>query len=70
MFSIGYYWDVIKISAIVINTINFIAIFLIYRVFTKNRENKMKTEIDKETFASHFIDMRINVSHNSEQPVN
>jgi len=58
---IGYYWDVIKVAAIIINTINFVAISIIYRIFIRNREEKMKTEIDKETFASHFIDMRIKV---------
>ncbi|CDW77435.1 UNKNOWN [Stylonychia lemnae] len=56
----SYYWNVIKIASIVINTINFVAVFLIYRIFTKNREEKMKKEIDRETFASNFIDMRIN----------
>jgi len=34
----SYYWDVVKVAAIIINTINFIAISIIYRIFIKNRE--------------------------------
>jgi len=34
----GYYWDVLRISQTIISTINFISIFIIYRIFQRNRQ--------------------------------
>lgn len=55
----SYQWITMKVCAIIINTINFISIFVIYRVFMVNRQQQLKDSLSKETFASSFIDMRI-----------
>eukprot|EP00347_Sterkiella_histriomuscorum_P005425 403356666 len=55
----SYQWTTLKIATIVINIINFISIFLIYRIFMHNRQQQLKDSMNRETFASSFIDMRI-----------